>query len=75
MIHYAILDSAVVVLYLLLKFLVSSYLLGILSRELGCKEPEVHRKRWPGGIDMMWCLTEADKRDRVPDEFRAGAHP
>lgn len=56
-----------VVLYLVSTSVTASWRRKQLAKELGCKPVHVRPNRWPGGLDLMWDVYEASKRDQVPE--------
>lgn len=49
------------------------------AKELGCKPAPLRENRWVLGVDLLWDLTQADKRNEVPTEilkiFRRAKYP
>ena len=66
-------------LFVVSAFLIYTTVNAVLTRRrharqaarLGCKPINERPYNWPLGLDLLWRLMEADKRQEVPDEFNA----
>jgi len=59
------------ILYYFVKSFLSSRYHARRAEELGCEPVPVRPAKLPGGIDFIWRLTKADRRNQVPNELEA----
>ncbi|RFU28179.1 hypothetical protein B7463_g8167, partial [Scytalidium lignicola] len=69
MIPLWIVASVTVTLYFIFTSLLTSQRRKKLAEEWGCRPLYVRPNKWPGGIEFLWELYQADKNDQVPDEL------
>jgi hypothetical protein len=56
-------------LFLLVRRIITSSHHARRARRLGCEAPVRRTPKYPLGLDLLFRLSAADKRDRVPDEI------